>query len=76
MKELEIKQEEKPGREDRRFSVYRKAPVSILLPRDFVGDREAVRNIAANIDETKSLTVHLTEQFLMGMAIDAEEISE
>jgi hypothetical protein len=56
--------------------VDREAPVSILLPRDLVGDREALRNIAANIDETESLTARLTEQFLMGMAFDEEEISE
>lgn len=76
MKELEMKQQEKPGQEDRPFSVDREAPVSILLPRDLVGDREALRNIAANIDETESLTARLTEQFLMDMAFDAEEISE
>ena len=76
MKELEMKVLEKSGREDGTFSVDREAPVSILLPRDLVGDREALRNIAANIDETESLTARLTEQFLMDMAFDAEEISE
>lgn len=76
MKELEMKGLEKSGREDGPFSVDREAPVSILLPRDLVGDREALRNIAANIDETESLTARLTEQFLMDMAFDAEEISE
>ena len=76
MKELEMKGLEKSGREDRPFSEDREAPVSILLPRDLVGDREALRNIAANIDETESLTTRLTEQFLMDMAFDAEEISE
>ena len=50
MKELETK----PERKGRPFLIDRDPPVGILLPRDLVGDREALRNMLRDTGNAKT----------------------